>query len=114
MKTLNLILKIVAALAAVAGLIYVIATYGDKIVAWVKKLVGKFTCCDDACDCDCDCQCTSNCEDCPCEADCDDCPCCDNCEGDEDDGASEDDGADTGDEGAAVEEVAADESDFEG
>lgn len=38
MKTLNTILKIVAALAAVAGAVYVVATYGDKIVAWAKKL----------------------------------------------------------------------------
>lgn len=38
MKALNTILKIVAALAAVAGAIYVVATYGDKIVAWAKKL----------------------------------------------------------------------------
>ena len=38
MKALNTIVKILAALAAVAGAIYVIATYGDKIVAWAKKL----------------------------------------------------------------------------
>ena len=37
MKALNTIVKILAALAAVAGAIYVIATYGDKIVAWAKK-----------------------------------------------------------------------------
>lgn len=38
MKAFNTILKILAALAAVAGAIYVIATYGDKIVAWAKKV----------------------------------------------------------------------------
>ena len=32
MKTLNAIVKILAALAAVAGVIYVIAVYGDRIV----------------------------------------------------------------------------------
>lgn len=36
MKT---VLKVLAALAAVAGVIYIIATFGDKIVAWAKKLL---------------------------------------------------------------------------
>lgn len=36
MKTL---LKVLTALAAVAGLIYILATFGDKIVAWAKKLL---------------------------------------------------------------------------
>ena len=40
MKTLNAIVKILAALAAVAGVIYVIAVYGDRIVAWAKKVMG--------------------------------------------------------------------------
>ena len=35
MKT---VLKILTALAAVIGAAYVIATYGDKIVAWAKQL----------------------------------------------------------------------------
>ncbi len=43
MKVLSTVLKIVAALAAIAGIVYVIATYGDKIVAWAKKLLG---CCE--------------------------------------------------------------------
>lgn len=38
MKAFNTILKILTALAAVAGAIYVAATYGDKIVAWAKKV----------------------------------------------------------------------------
>ncbi len=38
MKTLNAIVKILTALAAVAGAVYVVATYGDQIVAWAKKL----------------------------------------------------------------------------
>ena len=32
------IIKILTALAALAGAIYLIATYGDKIVAWAKKM----------------------------------------------------------------------------
>ncbi len=38
MKTMNLVLKVLTALAAVAGAVYVVATYGDKIVDWAKKL----------------------------------------------------------------------------
>ena len=41
MKIFANIMKIVAALAAVAGLVYVVATYGDKIVAWFKKILRK-------------------------------------------------------------------------
>ena len=50
MKAVNLIIKIVAALAAVAGVVFVIATYGDKIVAWAKKMLG-------CCPCDGECEC---------------------------------------------------------
>ena len=42
MKT---VLKILTALAAVIGAAYVIATYGDKIVAWAKKLLSSCPCC---------------------------------------------------------------------
>lgn len=38
-------LKILTALAAVIGAAYVIATYGDKIVAWAKKLLNGCPCC---------------------------------------------------------------------
>ena len=38
MKT---VLKILTALAAIIGAAYVIATYGDQIVAWAKKLLAK-------------------------------------------------------------------------
>lgn len=38
MKPLNTIVKILTALAAVAGAVYIIATYGEKIVDWAKKL----------------------------------------------------------------------------
>lgn len=61
MKTWTVILKIAAALAAVAGIVYVIAAYGDKIVAFAKRLLG----------CDCDCFCDCDCEEC----DCDECEC---------------------------------------
>lgn len=59
--------KVLTALAAIAGAVYVIATYGDKIVAWAKKILGcceLCTCdCDDDCDCDCgdECQCDDSC-----------------------------------------------------
>jgi len=45
MKAVNLIVKVVVALAAVAGAVYVVATYGDKIVAWAKKMLGSKCCC---------------------------------------------------------------------
>ena len=38
MKVLNTIVKILTALATVAGIVYIIATYGEQIVAWAKKL----------------------------------------------------------------------------
>ena len=101
MKTFSLIAKIVAALAAVAGIVYVVATYGDKIVAWAKSLLAKFGCCGD--ECDCDCQCDAECEDCPCESDCDECPCCGECE----------DAEEAAEEAPAAED-AAEEADFEG
>lgn len=40
MKTLNAIMKVLAVLAAVAGAVYLIAAYGDKIVAWAKRVIG--------------------------------------------------------------------------
>lgn len=43
MKTFYLVLKILAAVAAVAGLVFVIVKYGDKIVAWAKGLIGRFS-----------------------------------------------------------------------
>lgn len=98
MKTVNLIIKIVAALAAVAGLVYVIATYGDKIVAWAKKLLG-YCPCDGDCEC-CDCEC--DCEDCECEC------CC------EDEGEEEAAEESTEEAAEADEEPVAAEADFEG
>jgi hypothetical protein len=40
-KTFNIIIKILVTLAAIAGILYVIATYGDKIAAWCKKILRK-------------------------------------------------------------------------
>lgn len=70
MNCFKTVLKILTALAAIAGIIYIIATYGDKIVAWAKKMLENCPCkCkmdDCACECDCDCDCKCNCE-CGCE-----------------------------------------------
>ena len=65
MKIFRTVLKIVVALAAIAGAVYLAATYGDRIVAWAKKLISGHCCCDCDCDCDYDCDC-----DCDCECDC--------------------------------------------
>ena len=62
MKT---VMKLLAALAAVAGAVYVIATYGEQIVAWCKKVMAMLP------KCDCECEC----EGCDCDEPCDDCKC---------------------------------------
>ncbi len=109
MKIVGTILKILAALAAVAGAVYLIATYGDKIVAWAKKLLGI---CD--CDCECACECEGDCDDCQCEDDCDDCACegCCNCDEAQEAAAEEA----PAEEAAPADEAAvqAEEADFEG
>ena len=51
MKALNTIVKILTALATVAGIVYIIATYGEQIVAWAKKTLAalpKCPCCEEA------------------------------------------------------------------
>lgn len=40
MKKFNTFMKVISALAAAVGTIYIVATYGDKIVAWAKQLMG--------------------------------------------------------------------------
>lgn len=45
MKSLNTILKVLAALAAVAGAVYIVATYGEQITAWAKKLWNRLSQC---------------------------------------------------------------------
>ncbi len=45
------IIKILTALATIAGAVYLIATYGEQIVAWAKKLLAnmpKCPCCEEA------------------------------------------------------------------
>ena len=80
MKVFSIITKIVVALAAVAGAVYLAATYGERVVAWAKKTLSGCSCCDCDCDCDCDC-CECDCDECDCECDCDECDCeCDCCD----------------------------------
>lgn len=70
MKTINTIVKILAAIATIAGAVYLIATYGDKIVAWAKKLLASCPCTcdvDDCADCECECECGCTCEEAPVE-----------------------------------------------
>ena len=63
--------KILAAIAAIAGAIFVIVAWGDKIVSWFKRLFGcksaetECVCTDEDCE---SCECT--CEDCACDCDC--------------------------------------------
>ena len=40
MKTLNAVVKVLAVLAAIAGVVYLLAAYGDKVVAWAKRVIG--------------------------------------------------------------------------
>lgn len=64
MKIISAVAKILAALTAVVGAIYILATYGEQIVAWCKKVIaslpecpcGKCEC-DDECACDCASEC---------------------------------------------------------
>jgi len=103
MKVWKTIAKIVAALAVVAGVVYVIATYGERIVAWAKQMWARICAFFDR---NCPCCCESDCEDCDCEGDCDECEC--ECECDCDCTVEEIA------EEAAEESVVAEEGDFEG
>lgn len=85
MKVWKTIASVVVTLAAIAGVVYVIATYGERIVAWARNLLNRFSC---SCCCDCECDC----EDCECECECDCCEC----------------------EETAEEAVVAEQTDFEG
>ena len=76
MNCFKTVMKILTALAAIAGIIYIIATYGDKIVAWAKKLLESCPCkckCECECDGECECKCDGACE-CECECQCEDAP----------------------------------------
>jgi len=106
MKVVGIILKIVAALAAVAGIVYVVATYGDKIVAWAKKMLG-------ICDCDCQCDCEDDCENCNCEDSCDACSCECSCQCEEAEDAEEAEAEEAPAEEAEADPNEADETDFQ-
>lgn len=45
MKAFETVVKILTVLAAVAGAIFLLATYGEKIVAWAKKILASCPCC---------------------------------------------------------------------
>lgn len=49
MKVVNAIVKVLIALAAVAGAVYLIATYGEEIVAWAKKVWNSLSKCPKCC-----------------------------------------------------------------
>ena len=65
MKVLNVIIKVALALAALAGIVYVVATYGDKIVAWAKKTLSSCKCCCGGDECCCEGECCE--EECFCD-----------------------------------------------
>ena len=51
MKIVSVVAKVLAALAAAVGAIYLLATYGEQIVAWCKKVMANLPtieCCNDA------------------------------------------------------------------
>ena len=45
MKAFRVIVKILTALAAVAGAVYLLATYGEQIVQWSKKVLASMPSC---------------------------------------------------------------------
>ena len=50
MKIVSVVAKVLAALAAAVGAIYLLATYGEQIVAWCKKVMANLPtieCCND-------------------------------------------------------------------
>ena len=103
MKIAAIIGKILAAVPALAGAVYLIATYGDAIVAWAKKFLGCTCCCDEECEC---------CEDgeCTCEADCE---CCEEAAAEEEAPAEECACEEAATEEEAPAEEAVTEADFE-
>ncbi len=42
------IAKILTALAAIAGVVYIVATYGEQMVAWAKKILNAMPKCPEA------------------------------------------------------------------
>ena len=45
MNAFGVLLKILAAAAVIAGVVYVVIVYGDKIMGFAKKLLGRIGCC---------------------------------------------------------------------
>ena len=64
MKALKTIATIVGALAIVAGVVFVIVKFGDKIAAWFRRLIGKCECTCEECDCTGREECCSECDGC--------------------------------------------------
>ena len=63
MKNFALIAKILTAVAALVGIAYIIATYGEQIISWAKKLLNACPCkctADDCANCECDLDCPVN------------------------------------------------------
>ena len=60
MKNVALIVKILTAVAAIVGAAYLVATYGEQVVAWTKKMLAT-------CPCKCDAE---DCANCACDLDC--------------------------------------------
>ena len=72
MKTWKVILNILLGLAAIAGIVYIVATYGDRIAAWARTLLNKCKCgcgCKKDGECTCGDECTC-CEECTCGEEC--------------------------------------------
>ena len=42
MKTFGKVMKVLTTIAAIIGIVYVVATYGDRIVAWANDLLDRF------------------------------------------------------------------------
>lgn len=56
MKVFAIVLEVLAALALIAGAVFVIIRYGEKIGAWCKRVFNfeaPFRVCDDSDDCTC-------------------------------------------------------------
>ena len=45
MKTWKVVVAVIVSLAAVAGVVYLVATYGDRIAAWARKLLNPGSFC---------------------------------------------------------------------
>ena len=60
MKNVALIVKILTAIAAIVGAAYLVATYGEQVVAWAKKMLAS-------CPCKCDAE---DCANCACDLEC--------------------------------------------